>query len=234
MKKLFENFRQFHEENNLNKSIQQRLMNRPYDIQNGKAYIQPEVLEKIFKYFHLSFKLLDKEKFTFNPRTPISPWSDGKHNTEDDFTKRISLASSIEDSLEALEASVKAKMHVYAVDTIKMPDDDIDVVHTRLKIKKCPKSQDNAYGPKFQLAKWLRAKTEIDPKSIYGPADLPSKLRNQFFGCVPDAEITDEKWSLEDVSMYYIGLLSVPDYIIVLSPAGKKIIDKYINFLKKS
>jgi len=229
--KLFENFRRYLNEN----GVEKRLRVSPYDNVDGKLIIQIEVLDKIFKYFHLSSQILNKKKFTFNPRVPADPWGDGLHTTEDDFTKRISLAPSIDKAVEALElqGTKVGQIHVYAVDTVKIPDDDIEVLHTKQQVKKCPSSPNNKYGPNFDLRRWLVAKTEISPSDVEGPNDLPPKLRNQFYGCVPDAGATDEKWSLADVSMYYMGVLDFKHEDVTLSSAGKKVVDRYVEFLRK-
>jgi len=88
-----------------------------------------EQAESIFKYFHLSWKKLGEDTFTFSARIPNgpAPW-------EDDFTKRVSLGPTINDCLVAGADGP----YVYAGDLKFTPKDDIPIVDVEETWDDCP------------------------------------------------------------------------------------------------
>lgn len=207
--------------------------------------ISVEIVEKIFKYFHVSRRKLHAERFVFNPRVPKNPM-----DAEDDFTDRISLGMEIKASIDAAGHWTRDDLYVYAGDLVEIQIDDIDIYDLQNRHPKCPSSKDNPYGESFSFRQWLLSLSEgekrlvtryygISPElmdqylkarwdeafairtklekqggkakqfieMIYGkPKLLPPKLKEKFYGCVPDAMETDEKWSLDDITLHYIGV----------------------------
>lgn len=213
-------------------------------------------LEEIFKYFHLSDKKLNgNEPFTFNPRVPKNPFENDGHVIEDDFTKRISLATRIKDATDALSGVYSDFFYVYAADVESRVSDDIKAIALDLKFQICKDNldtEDNKYGPDYNFKKFIRQYSD-NPKLnrildkfkkgkdgvyfedsgledvIYSPKDLPPELRNKWYACVPDALETNEHWALEDTKMYMLGTYEVGDDVVVLTPEGKELIDSIEN-----
>ena len=106
----------------------------------GKNYIQNKKLEELFGYFHLSANQLhgNSRTFTFNTRVPKYPFEDDDHRViEDDFTPRISLATTIHDAVDALSTEKGDKYFVYACDVESRVDDDIDAIPLNLQFRQC-------------------------------------------------------------------------------------------------
>jgi len=175
-------------------------------------------LEETFNWFHLSEKQLGSgDYFRFTPRVPKDPWVP----MEDDFTKRISLAPSIKKAIEAVGGMSKMREHIYAADIKGYSGDDVNTIELATTFKNCPKTPGNKYGTKFSMSKWLRylnKKDELTPdekrnKAIKAaltitapesyrtyeptPVELPKRLRDEFYACVPDANKTKEVWTTE-------------------------------------
>lgn len=86
-------------------------------------------VEETFKYFHLSStKLNGNEPFTFTKRVPKNPFEHDGRVIEDDFTKRISLATRIKDATDALNATPTDFFYVYAADVESRVGDDVIVL----------------------------------------------------------------------------------------------------------
>lgn len=185
-------------------------------------------IKNLFGYnlWHLSSQNLG-DHFTFTPRIPRNPLSDDDGNvTEDDFTKRISVAPGIKLALKALEGTISNSrtMYVYATNFKEIGnnfhDPDINDCSKNLGIKSPPK-----YGPKFRLAHWMdniadpgelgddAEKQEFEysiNRAIGGrmsPAQLPDVFMNKFKGCVPDSEETGELWITSPIIMDLLGVL---------------------------
>lgn len=219
MKKLLTEWREFLEEE------------REFEKQasRGEIVVSSKKLSKVFRVFHLSTKKLEKDgDFDFTPRVPAHPWEDGNGSvTEDDFTKRISLAPTIEKAVEALGMG-DASYFVYAGDIKNISTDDIKVTPLKISFKKCKKDLSipgNKYGLDFSLSKW---KKKVMPKQNLArkPSQLEPELRKKFYACVPDALSSDEMWSLDGITLYRIG-----EYLgrgqVELSPVGVQLIEKY-------
>ena len=91
--------------------------NVPNSLSSG--FVKTSFLAELFRFFHLSSFSLHRSKdtFTFNPRVTSRPYEDSDSFViEDNFTPRISLATSIEDATEALVASQSEHYYVYASD----------------------------------------------------------------------------------------------------------------------
>jgi hypothetical protein len=116
--------------------------------------------EKIFKYFHLSRRRLGKETFVFNPRVPKTPM-----DAEDDFTKRVSLAPTIDKAYEAL--GVGGDFHVYAGDVKSIDTDDIETISLKAHFPKCPKSKKNPYGENFLGIAWLLSLSDEELSPLF-------------------------------------------------------------------
>lgn len=193
--------------------------------ENGGGWIEADDLSKIFKVFHLSEVDIKGGKFT--PRIPKAP-----AQGEDDFTPRISLAPSISKALEALSDSKSTiYMSVYAGDLLGVPDDDIEYYDLQARLPKCPKAGKRKYGePGWSFGEWLKANKQ---KAI-SPKDLPDQYRQQFYGCVPDADETEELWSLQPIRLYHLGQIVTDDPsepTIELKPSAVKLIDRYLEAL---
>ena len=215
-------------------------------------HIKVDRVEELFRFFHLSEKVLHKRTstFTFNPRVPRTPYQDGDgYRIEDDFTKRISLATTIQNAVDAISQEENLYYHVYASDIESRFDDDIDTIPLKLEVGRCkdtlsippnafnPKNTDTKgyeYNSNYNLYKFIKYHNlprpeEPDPKtnfgaSIGGPSGLPRKYRDMFYACVPDAENHNEYWSLKDTKMYYLGIYDVGSDYIMLSAGGEKLI----------
>lgn len=231
MKLIMENWRRFNEQDEERLGLKYKVYKQgKYDPWLARI----SAIEKIFKYFHLSSKRLGKTK-TFNPRVPARPWEDDDGNkTEDDFSKRISVAPSI--ALAAKALGDPDYYEVYAVDFLDIPTDDVEVFDLQARFKHCPDSPGNKYGQRFNLRKWLdRRAPDEEPDYVdsrgYGPVDLPPKLRQQFYGCVPDAMQTGEKWITKNVKMFHLGQSDLDDPWIALTHEAAKLIDRYLKAL---
>ena len=237
---IVENWRRFLHEEELNLAYEYGIT-EPYN-EKGDHVAFAGILRKIFKYFHLASFKLGEEDFTVNPRVPRGPMSG-----EDDFTERVSLAPSIERAIKSLELGGDSMIgyYVYAGDFLDIPDDDIPVFHTKKQIPKCPSYEEDdeeiKYGsPRWSWKKWLHynfkdAKGKDLAKSIearkYNSVDfLPKKFRQQFYGCVPDAKKTDEKWALQDIKLYHLGKM-IDDRRVLVAPHGIEVINRYLKYL---
>jgi hypothetical protein len=96
------------------------------------------------------------------------------------------------------------------------------------------KGKNQKYGEDFNLREWIEAldikqyreiqkwvykKTVKDLPDMTGeimydidlsefiesPSDLPEKYKRLFYACVPDADVTNEFWSLKNLKMDYLG-----------------------------
>jgi hypothetical protein len=197
--------------------------------------IDADELSKLFNYFHISEQKLSKDDFfTFTPRRPRYPYVDPENNvSEDDFTQRISVAPTVQDALEALgEGSLEnvgGWGHLYA---------GIDHPDAEARTEDCPETDDMEYGLDFLMSKWLTAQVEegeLDPKDekdirrwlttknrTLRPRILPDDLKDEFEGCVPDADETREQWLLEPTKLIYLGEVEADTGDVLLSTAGLK------------
>ncbi len=201
----------------------------------GKNYIQNKKLEELFGYFHLSINQLhgNSRTFIFNPRVPKYPFQDDDYRViEDDFTPRISLATTIHDAVDALSTKKGDKYYVYACDVESRVDDDIDAIPLNLQFKQC--LQDDKigyeYGEDYKFSKFLKKyKSQLkheNPEDVYlSPWQLPDKLQKKWTACVPDAGRTNEYWSIKDTRMYYIGTYTIGTTYVQLSWQGKEVIN---------
>lgn len=209
-------------------------------------------IEEIFKYFHLSANKLNGNKpFTFNPRVPKNPFENDGRVIEDDFTKRISLATRIKDATDALSGVYSDFFYVYAADVESKVGDDVKAIPLDLKFEICKDNldtQDNKYGPEYDFRKFIKQYSD-NPKLnkildkwkkrkdgdyeledvIYSPKQLPPELKKKWYACVPDALETNEYWGLEDTKMYMLGTYEVGDDVIILTPEGRELIDSIEN-----
>lgn len=206
----------------------------------GPYFVSIKRLEELFRFFHLSSNQLHKnaKTFTFNPRVPKSPFEDDDYKViEDNFTPRISLATKITDAIDALNVK-KGKFYVYACDIESRLDDDINAIPLNITIQKCKEEQNVGpeYGQDYKLDQFIdkyaddikkKLKISHPPHGrIYSPNQLPPKLKKKWTGCVPDAELTNEYWSIKDTKMYYIGIIATGDTHVKLSWQGKEILNK--------
>ncbi len=235
MKKLLENWNRFIKENQ----------------QTNKIKLSD--IEALFKYFHVSKqKLNDDEPFVFNPRIPNKPYKHKGYVIEDDFTERISLATKVKEAAESVMAEDGDMYWVYAADIHSIASDDLNVVSLQVTLQKCKDNldfEDNQYGREYDFGKFLmkhskepklrkvvkRIKKQVGYMGKYHPEDtkdlinspreLPSKLKKQWFACVPDAEDTNEFWSLENTKMYLLGSYTAYSDYINLTDEGLKLIE---------
>jgi len=221
--------------------------NVPNSLSSG--IVKTSFLAEIFRFFHLSSFSLHKSKdtFTFNPRVTSRPYEDSDSFViEDNFTPRISLATSIEDSTEALGATESEHYYVYASDIESELGDEIPesgLIHLPLQMIQCKQdlsTDDNEYGPHFNMVKYLAAKKLIpkkkrnereidyfqrtDATAYSSPDTLPTEHKNKFFACVPDSEETNEYWSTTDTKMYYLGTHYANSGVVRLSAHGKRLV----------
>lgn len=214
-------------------------------------------VEALFKYFHVSRERLnDNEPFVFNPRVPKKPYKHQGYVIEDDFTQRVSLATKVKEAAEAVIAEDGDKYWVYAADVYSIADDDLDVVSLKVTLQRCKDnlgSEDNEYGREYDFGKFLmkhsrepelanvvkRTRKEIGYTGKYHPQDtkdlinspkeLPTKLRKQWFACVPDAEDINEFWSLENTKMYLLGSYTAYSDHLTLTDEGLRLIQSIKN-----
>jgi hypothetical protein len=222
------------------KVVGKKLINEAISLSNvpkkGTKVIRKSYLEELFRFFHLSTKKLHSknEVFTFNPRIPNHPFQDADgYVIEDDYTKRISLATTINDAIEAIGEPIVTYYHVYACDVESRLDDDIDAVSLKLQLGRCDtnlSSRNNKYGKNFDMYQYLkRNKLSLNkyrPEKDIGPKNLPPRHKQKFFGCVPDSENHNEYWSLKDTTMYYIGICSIntSEDVVILDKNGSNIL----------
>jgi len=185
--------------------------------------------ESEYKYFHLSYKkLLNNDgTFIFTAKVPNNPYQNNNSVIEDDFTARVSLSNSIDNCLKGVDDSTRL-FYVYGVDLYNDKTDDIDIINIKQQQQKCPNSINNKYGVKFDLNVWISSleKDEIkeirkslklnifNKLNVKRPSDLPEKYKKKFYSCVPDADISNELWSLKDLKMDYLGILNIKERTI--------------------
>ena len=174
-------------------------------------------LDNSYDYFHISWDRFninnDGKTFTFTPRVPETPYGYESGTIEDDFTKRVSLSDSIINCLYALpESGGDDYYYIYGY-----KGDDSNIIDTRETFKKCPPS----YGKDFNLNKWISSlplesqkeiKMNIHGLEIVNISDLPTKYKDMFYGCVPDANDNVEYWSLKPITMDYLGAINPYEY----------------------
>lgn len=183
-------------------------------------------LQDLFNHFHLSRKYLG-DTFKFTPRVPPEPFIDKDGNTiEDDFTKRISLASDIDDARDAIADYGATYYYIYATQKTT----GIQSVEDNLP--NCPKNPPAKYNDKFNLKKWLRKNQPQEiPRLIakrgfdynLAPSILAPNIKQQFQGCVPDSNETHEEWSLTPLTMIFIGTISEAGDVLELSKTGAEL-----------
>ncbi len=196
-------------------------------------WLSVERAESIFKFFHLSANFLDREVFTFTPRIPDTPFEDD-HGAiiEDDFTKRISLAPTIKDALNAIAHN--PPLYVYAVDFKETSSDDVDVIDVSQfdgPSYKTPEGKEQRYNINFTLGDYIEDRggketVVVNPShhaignywgNSFGPKKLKKPYKDEFRYAVPDARSTHEAWSLQPITMVYLGRLFGRDAEIMLS-----------------
>lgn len=196
------------------KEYYQWLLNEENSI---SSVVSHKELEKHFNAFHLSDDLLSSSSFLFTPRVPRYPLDDKRQNGwEDDFTPRISLAPSI---TKAIDAGAEGP-YVYA-GYVK------NKTELAPRVDSCPGGAQNIGpgGDAFTLGKYLSGiQDQMTPEEIgrildasRPPTDelltirkvplsvLPSRIKQQFYLCVPDAKRTGEFVSLEPVTLLFLG-----------------------------
>lgn len=170
-------------------------------------------LDSIYDYFHISWDRYnindDGKTFTFTPRVPETPYGYEIGTIEDDFTPRVSLSDSIINCLYALpESGGDDYYYIYGY-----KGDVSNIINTRDTFKNCP----IGYGEDFKLNDWittlpLKSQKEIQDSikglDIINISDLPTKYRDMFYGCVPDANTNVEYWSLNPITMDYLGVIN--------------------------
>lgn len=237
------------------KSIKNKKLKEAIELDNiptslSSGFVKTSFLAELFRFFHLSSFSLHRSKdtFTFNPRVTKRPYEDDDSFViEDDFTPRISLATSIEDATEALYTGNKYEpYYVYASDIESELGDEIpedSLVHLPVQLIRCKEdlsTDGNEYGPNFNMMKHLIAKgvlpklrsretktkwvNRVDATAYEKPSWLPPEHKAKFFACVPDAGETNEYWSTTDTKMYYLGTHIANSKIVRLSAHGKRLI----------
>lgn len=202
--------------------------------------VRPAQLERIFDYFHLSAHKLSKDdSFTFTPRLPRHPYEDDEGNIiEDDFTKRVSVAKTIDDALTSIEGQTKPGEWLFVYAGVGTPD-------AEAKQEDCPELEDMEYSIIFRMSDWLEGKLEAGeikapanasvrkwldtPKRQRGkitPSGLPIYLGQEFEYCVPDADETRESWLSSPRELVFIGELNPTERIVLLSSAGLSLAKK--------
>jgi hypothetical protein len=186
----------------------------------NQAELDLATISDDYQYFHLSWDRFvinkDGETFTFTPRVPTYPYGWESGSIEDDFTPRVSLSSSIMGCLDALPDDSDGTWYVYGTKQSK------DIISVQDYFEACPKG----YGRDFNLRNWINSLPQGDQKIIkdysehldmelsgtgtwgVNVSDLPPKYRDLFYACVPDALQHDEYWSLEPITMDYLGYLT--------------------------
>jgi DNA ligase-1 len=186
----------------------------------NQAELDLATLSDDYKYFHLSWDrfVIDKDSksFTFTPRVPENPFGGfGAATIEDDFTPRVSLSPTVKGCLEALPDDEDGTWYVYGT---KQSD---NIISVQEYFEDCPEG----YGQTFNLLNWINSlpledqaiiknydyRENLDLSGKYARinvSDLPQKYRDMFYGCVPDALQHDEYWSLEPITMDYLGYIT--------------------------
>ena len=187
----------------------------------NQAELDLATISDDYKYFHLSWGrfVIDKDgkSFTFTPRVPENPFGWMNGSIEDDFTPRISLSSTVKGCLDALpDDEEDGRWYVYGT---KQAD---NIISVRDYFEACP----DDYGLAFNLRTWIESLPQEDQDAIkeyseyldmelsgkgnwgINVSDLPPKYRDLFYGCVPDAMQHDEYWSLEPITMDYLGYVT--------------------------
>lgn len=187
--------------------------------------IDVDMLDKLFRVFHLSARDIRKnhedKTAEFNPRVPSAVFNDHVgNNIEDDFTKRVSLAPTIENAVNALGRDTY-NWCIFAGDIVNHSGDNIDTI--KLAQQKFPVCKEKlnytddgfkidysrAKHQEFYFDRWVKQNDPADASVAEGPSDLPPEFRSLWQGCVPDAEETKEEWAIHDVYLYYVGKLRV-------------------------
>jgi len=206
----------------------------------NQAELDLATISDDYKYFHLSWDRFvinqDGETFTFTPRVPEYPFGWMSGSIEDDFTPRVSLSSTVKGCLDSLPDDDDGRWYVYGT---KQTD---NIISVRDYFEACP----DDYGRSFEMIKWInslpeedqliiknydspwtgRDLSEIDFSEKYAEinvSDLPPKYRDMFYACVPDALQHDEYWSLEPITMDYLGHITWE----TLQPTG---INEFVYF----
>lgn len=177
------------------------------------------------------------QNFTFTVKRPKDPYLDTDGNViEDDFTKRISLAKTIKECIGGMYTNGNEELYVYAIDLKNNKSDDIDTINLKSVMNKCP-LLNGKYNTDFTLKEWLLSLDEENIEElqylylkglikdgeakevdyihseisvedfICAPSDLPEKFRKLFYACVPDADENNEFWSINNLTMDYVGEL---------------------------
>jgi hypothetical protein len=174
-----------------------------------------EMLDNEYDYFHLSWDRYyindDNRTFTLTPRVPDSPYGFQSGTKEDDFTKRISLSDSIKNCLYALPEDEDGTWHIYGY-----KGDIPNIINTKETFKNCP----IGYGKDFTFVEWISTLPSLEQDEInnhikdldtVNTSDLPTKYRDMFYACVPDANENVEFWSLNPIKMDYLGYIESYD-----------------------
>lgn len=237
------------------KESKKRILKEAIDLGNiykptSRGFIKTSFLSELFRFFHLSSYSLHKKAstFTFNPRVTKRPFEDeDSFVIEDDFTPRISLATSIEEATDALETGDSMEhYYVYASDVESRFDDNIpekSLIWLPLELQRCKRdlsTNGNKYGPNFNLMNYQSAKgllpkqrsresrtrwvDRVMSAAYSNPKYLPPEHKNKFYACVPDAEETNEYWSTTNTVMYYLGTHIANSGVVVLSAQGKRLV----------
>lgn len=111
---------------------------------------------------------------------------------EDWFTPRVCLAATIEDAIAGLTVP-STYYDVYRT----VQDLQLEQPHTS-----GPSTPEMSYGESFVMNDWLDYESEQDEDFEV----TESWLQEQFAWCVPDADETNEYWSLVPVRVEYQGV----------------------------
>lgn len=164
-----------------------------------EKFIVTKVVEDEYDFFHISTTKLGKD-FIFSARVPDMPFTDENGDIiEDNFTKRVSLATTIQGCLDAITDEEADGYYVYGV---KKQEMDLKYL-LDLSTIKSPGPDGYNYDSNFTLMDWC-GYNNIEYK-YSSPNDLPDNYKNKFFGLVPDCNITGEFWYLKDLKMKYLG-----------------------------
>jgi hypothetical protein len=156
-------------------------------------------------------------------------------------------------------------LYLYGIDLKKDNSDDIETISLKKMINKCPVIKGKKYGEDFKLFDWLDSLSKEDYENIkkftyedmtndlpdiknevsydefemkdfiITPSDLPNKYRKMFFACVPDADKTNEFWSLNNLKMDYLGIIyDINDKYVYLKVENDNDIPAVIKNLIKS
>jgi hypothetical protein len=170
------------------------------------------------------------------PRLPFQ--DDDGNVIEDNFTNRVSLGTSIKNCLYAMNDGDERSLYLYGVDLKNDSSDNINPLNLKTMLNSCPVINGEKYGTDFNLHDWIASLTneqyseiqsllyddlikntpnlknsilsdEIDVQEfVYSPSSLPEKYKKLFYACVPDADDTNEFWSLKNLKMDYLGEFS--------------------------